>query len=187
MLFMRDDDGPAASCRRPPGRCASTACPGCRQAGGGRRAAVVPGADAVDHRHAGVSAHAGSVREHRAAALADGNAQLRIVSPLLQLDRLVGFVVLYDPPPPFELTYEDRDLLKTVGRHVATHLAQQRPTAGWPRARSSRPTTASPRSDARSEELRGAAAADRRQRGRHKHNPDSSTTRSTPSPTPSSA
>lgn len=53
------------------------------------------------------------------------NPQLRIVSPMLQLDRLVGFVVLYDPPPPFELTYEDRDLLKTLGRHVATHIAQQ--------------------------------------------------------------
>lgn len=53
------------------------------------------------------------------------HAPLRIVSPLLQLDRLVGFVVLYDPPPPFELTYEDRDLLKTLGRHVATHIAQQ--------------------------------------------------------------
>lgn len=49
---------------------------------------------------------------------------LRIVSPLLQLDRLVGFLILYAPPPPFALTYEDRDLLKTVGRHVATHLAQ---------------------------------------------------------------
>jgi len=54
----------------------------------------------------------------------DGHKALRIVSPLLQLERLVGFVVLYDPPPPFELTYEDRDLLKTVGRHVATHMAQ---------------------------------------------------------------
>jgi putative PEP-CTERM system histidine kinase len=54
-----------------------------------------------------------------------GNASLRIVSPLLQLDRLFGFFVLYDPPPPFELTYEDRDLLKTVGRHVATQLAQR--------------------------------------------------------------
>jgi putative PEP-CTERM system histidine kinase len=51
-------------------------------------------------------------------------ADLRIVSPLLELDRLFGFFVLYDPPPPFELTYEDRDLLKTVGRHVATQLAQ---------------------------------------------------------------
>jgi putative PEP-CTERM system histidine kinase len=49
----------------------------------------------------------------------------RIVSPLLQLDRLMGFVLLSDPPPPFDLTYEDRDLLKTVGRHVATQIAQQ--------------------------------------------------------------
>jgi putative PEP-CTERM system histidine kinase len=49
----------------------------------------------------------------------------RIVSPLLQLDRLMGFVLLFDPPPPFDLTYEDRDLLKTVGRHVATQIAQQ--------------------------------------------------------------
>jgi putative PEP-CTERM system histidine kinase len=52
------------------------------------------------------------------------NETLRIVSPLLRLERLVGFVVLYEPPPPFTLTYEDRDLLKTVGRHVATHIAQ---------------------------------------------------------------
>jgi putative PEP-CTERM system histidine kinase len=49
----------------------------------------------------------------------------RIVSPLLQLDHLMGFVLLSEPPPPFELTYEDRDLLKTVGRHVATQIAQQ--------------------------------------------------------------
>src|SRR5690606_7569739 len=52
------------------------------------------------------------------------NPHVRLVVPLLQLERLMGFVLLYDPPPPFELTYEDRDLLKTVGRHVATHLAQ---------------------------------------------------------------
>lgn len=49
---------------------------------------------------------------------------LRIVSPMLQLNELVGFFVLYDPPAPFELTFEDRDLLKTVGRHVAIQLAQ---------------------------------------------------------------
>jgi putative PEP-CTERM system histidine kinase len=52
------------------------------------------------------------------------NPELRIVSPLLQLNDLLGFIVLYTPPPPFNLTYEDRDLLKTVGRHVATHIAQ---------------------------------------------------------------
>ncbi len=53
------------------------------------------------------------------------NPDLRIVSPLLQLDEVVGFICLYEPPPPFKLTYEDRDLLKTVGRHVATHIAQE--------------------------------------------------------------
>jgi putative PEP-CTERM system histidine kinase len=52
------------------------------------------------------------------------NPEIRIISPLMQLDRMVGFVALYSPPPPFEPTYEDRDLLKTVGAHVATHLAQ---------------------------------------------------------------
>ncbi len=52
------------------------------------------------------------------------NPTLALVSPLLELDRLTGFFVLYEPPPPFELTFEDRDLLKTVGRHVATQLAQ---------------------------------------------------------------
>jgi putative PEP-CTERM system histidine kinase len=55
----------------------------------------------------------------------NGTRDLRIVAPLMQLDEVVGFVCLSDPPPPFELTYEDRDLLKTVGRHVATHIAQQ--------------------------------------------------------------
>jgi putative PEP-CTERM system histidine kinase len=49
---------------------------------------------------------------------------LRIVSPMLHLNELAGFFVLYEPPAPFELTYEDRDLLKTVGRHVAIQLAQ---------------------------------------------------------------
>lgn len=53
------------------------------------------------------------------------NKAARIIAPILQLDRLIGFVLLYSPPEPFELTYEDRDLLRTVGRHIATHLAQQ--------------------------------------------------------------
>jgi putative PEP-CTERM system histidine kinase len=48
----------------------------------------------------------------------------RVVSPIFQLDQLLGFFVFYDPPPPFDLTYEDRDLLKTVGRHVGIQLAQ---------------------------------------------------------------
>jgi putative PEP-CTERM system histidine kinase len=48
----------------------------------------------------------------------------RVVSPLIELNHLIGFVVLFEPPPPFTLTYEDRDLLKTVGRHIATQIMQ---------------------------------------------------------------
>jgi len=49
---------------------------------------------------------------------------VRFVSPLLHGSALEGFVLLHEPPPPFELTYEDRDLLKTMGRHVALVLAR---------------------------------------------------------------
>ena len=48
----------------------------------------------------------------------------RVVTPLLHLERLVGFIVLQPPPPPFHMTFEDRDLFKTVGRHIALLLAQ---------------------------------------------------------------
>jgi putative PEP-CTERM system histidine kinase len=53
----------------------------------------------------------------------------RIVTPLLVGNRLLGFLVLRAPPPPFTMTYEDRDLLKTAGRHVAVQLAQQQADA----------------------------------------------------------
>jgi putative PEP-CTERM system histidine kinase len=48
----------------------------------------------------------------------------RFVLPLLNGTELLGFMTLQSPPPPFRPNYEDRDLLKTLGRHVATHLAQ---------------------------------------------------------------
>ena len=48
-----------------------------------------------------------------------------IVTPLLQLDSLVGYIVLAMPPPPFRMNFEDRDLFKTVGRHIALLLTQQ--------------------------------------------------------------
>jgi putative PEP-CTERM system histidine kinase len=51
-------------------------------------------------------------------------SRVRLLVPLLLQDELLGLVALAGPPPPFDLTYEDRDLLKTVGRHVATHVAQ---------------------------------------------------------------
>ena len=53
-----------------------------------------------------------------------GQRQMRLVVPLTHGEELIGFAVLADPPPPFKPNYEDRDLLKTVGRHVAVHLAQ---------------------------------------------------------------
>lgn len=53
-----------------------------------------------------------------------GPAAVRVLLPLLRPEGLAGFVLLYAPPPPFELTYEDRDLLKTLGRHVATIVVQ---------------------------------------------------------------
>jgi putative PEP-CTERM system histidine kinase len=57
-------------------------------------------------------------------ALFDPPSPHRLVLPLLDDANLVGVLVLAEPPPPFRPTYEDRDLLKTVGRHVATHIAQ---------------------------------------------------------------
>jgi putative PEP-CTERM system histidine kinase len=54
----------------------------------------------------------------------DEDQRLRIVAPIFHLDALVGFFVLTEPPPPFELVFEDRDLLFMMGQHVATLLAQ---------------------------------------------------------------
>jgi len=48
----------------------------------------------------------------------------RLIIPVLLRDQLLGMMLLKAPPAGFELTFEDRDLLKTVARHVATHLAQ---------------------------------------------------------------
>lgn len=54
-----------------------------------------------------------------------GSGRFRALVPLDDASGLAGFILMYAPPPPFELTYEDRDLLKTVGRHIATLTAQQ--------------------------------------------------------------
>jgi putative PEP-CTERM system histidine kinase len=56
--------------------------------------------------------------------IGDDRERHRFVLPLVHGADMIGFVVLAAPPPPFNPTFEDRDLLKTVGRHVATHLAQ---------------------------------------------------------------
>jgi putative PEP-CTERM system histidine kinase len=49
----------------------------------------------------------------------------RVIAPLLVVNRLIGFLVLRAPPEPFTMNFEDRDLLKTVGRNVAVQLAQR--------------------------------------------------------------
>jgi len=56
--------------------------------------------------------------------LADDDAWL--IVPLLFRQDLLGLVMLRKAAGPPELNYEDRDLLKTVGHHLAVHLAQQK-------------------------------------------------------------
>jgi putative PEP-CTERM system histidine kinase len=47
-----------------------------------------------------------------------------LLVPLILKDRLYGLIVLAKSRAPFELDWEDYDLLKTVGRQVAIHLAE---------------------------------------------------------------
>ena len=47
------------------------------------------------------------------------------IVPLVHFDRLVGAILLSRPPDKRELDWEDFDLLKLVGRHVASYLAEQ--------------------------------------------------------------
>jgi putative PEP-CTERM system histidine kinase len=47
-----------------------------------------------------------------------------LIVPLLHNERLYGFVQLVARTHLEELTYEDRDLLRTVGLHVAAHLSE---------------------------------------------------------------
>ncbi len=50
---------------------------------------------------------------------------LWLVLPLLTEESLLGFMVLTEPPTDNSLTWEDLDLLKTVGRQVASYLDRQ--------------------------------------------------------------
>lgn len=52
------------------------------------------------------------------------NADAWLIVPLLLGDVLVGLVQLDEPALVPALNFEDRDLLKTVGRAVATHVSQ---------------------------------------------------------------
>lgn len=47
-----------------------------------------------------------------------------LIVPMILGHRLFGFIVLLKPRVVPSLNFEDHDLLKTVGRHVATHIDQ---------------------------------------------------------------
>lgn len=47
-----------------------------------------------------------------------------LVVPLLLGNELYGFITLVEAPSCPPLNFEDHDLLRTTGRHVATHIAQ---------------------------------------------------------------
>ena len=49
-----------------------------------------------------------------------------LLVPLQLSGELLGLILLYESPGTPRLNYEDRDLLKTVGNHIAVHLAQAR-------------------------------------------------------------
>lgn len=55
-----------------------------------------------------------------------GNNNAWLIVPLVTGQELLGLVMLTKAPGPPKLNYEDRDLLKTVGSHIAVHLAQER-------------------------------------------------------------
>ncbi len=68
------------------------------------------------------------LREHAPAASPGtpgaGATRWRVLVPILLRNELFGLLVLADPRDRFELTFEDRDLLSTAARHIATFLAQ---------------------------------------------------------------
>ena len=57
--------------------------------------------------------------------LAD-NDDAWLIVPLMFRQELLGLVMLSKAAGPPKLNYEDRDLLKTVGNHLAVHLAQEK-------------------------------------------------------------
>ncbi|HFE37025.1 MAG TPA: PEP-CTERM system histidine kinase PrsK, partial [Gammaproteobacteria bacterium] len=58
-----------------------------------------------------------------------------LVVPLMLQAKLYGFVVILRPRAEKEFNWEDIDLLKTAGRQVAIHLAQQRSALALAQAR----------------------------------------------------
>ena len=80
----------------------------------------------MGHRPARIRGAAGAYGDLALPAWLKPNGAWRLIVPLLVGDQLLGFLVLHAPPEPFTVTFEDRDLLKMVGRNVAVQLAQRR-------------------------------------------------------------
>ncbi len=55
-----------------------------------------------------------------------GRMQAWLLIPLIVEQELIGLVLLNKAPAATRLNYEDRDLLKTAGNHIAVNLAQAR-------------------------------------------------------------
>ena len=54
-----------------------------------------------------------------------GTPRWRIVIPMIGQEHLLGIMLLESPYPEFDLTFEDRDLMRTAACHVAARIAQQ--------------------------------------------------------------
>lgn len=76
----------------------------------------------LDELRSGVDRHGEAA--HVPAWLVDAANAWALV-PLLHYDRLVGAVVLARPATPRPLDWEDLDLLRVVGRQLASYLAEQ--------------------------------------------------------------
>ena len=52
------------------------------------------------------------------------NTGIWLIVPMLLGSKLIGFIALLEAPTVSKLNFEDHDLLKTVGKHVASHIHQ---------------------------------------------------------------
>ncbi len=66
--------------------------------------------------------------------------RFRLIVPINHHGRLIGFVALRRPEGKFGLTYEDTDLLKTIGQQIGGYLSLDRASTSWLKAASSKRT-----------------------------------------------
>ncbi len=68
--------------------------------------------------------HSGRYESLDVSDLLEGHDDWWLIVPMVLGTRLSGFIVLLKPGTVPVLNFEDHDLLKTVGRHVGTHIDQ---------------------------------------------------------------